>query len=157
MEDTLTKTETRLLALVRELAIEMAVIVEHYDQDTAAWFPQTIVAIRKAADELQAAGQMLPEPVYFTLARAKRRLGGHVLTVNDVAAVTRLTKAEVVARALGGTIPGARKSGNRWVFDRDPLIAAGMIAWEDPHELAHNAALMAWMIEVPSLLSKVAD
>lgn len=135
----------------------MAVLVEHYDQHTAAWFPESVTAIRKAADELQAARQMLPEPVYYVLARAKRRLGGHVLTVEDVAAVTRLTKAEVVARAIGGTMPGARKSGNRWVFDRDPLIEAGLIAWEDPHELAHNAALMSWMIEVPSLLSKVAD
>ena len=135
----------------------MAVLVEHYDQNTAAWFPESVIAIRKAADELLAAKQLLPEPVYYTLARAKRRLGGHILTADDAAKATRLTKSEVVARAIAGTMPGARQSGNRWVFDRDPLIEAGLIVWEDPHELAYNSALMSWVVEIPSALSTKTD
>lgn len=138
---------------MRELAIEISILIEHFDQDTAAWFPESVMAVRKAADAMTAAKQMLPEPVYFVLARAKRRLGGHVLTVDQAAEVTRLTKAEVVAKAIAGTMPGARQSSGRWVFDRDPMIAAGLIVFEDPHELAYNTALMSWIVEVPSALA----
>lgn len=145
-----------MLALVRELATEMAVLVEHYDQHTAAWFPESVIAIRKAADELLAAKQLLPEPVYYVLARCKRRLGGHVLTVDDVAQAIGLTRPEVSAMADAGTMPGARRSGNRWVFDRDSLIEAGLIVWQDPHEFAYNAA-MSWVVEIPSALSTKTD
>jgi hypothetical protein len=130
------------------------VLVEHFDSNAAAWFPESVIGVRKAADVMIAAGQLLPEPVYYVLARAKRRLGGHVLTLDDAAAATRLSKAEILARALAGTMPGARRSGNRWVIDRDPLIAAGLIAFEDPHQLAHNAALMGWIAAAPAALAR---
>ncbi|CAN1547319.1 hypothetical protein MCEMIH16_02016 [Caulobacteraceae bacterium] len=58
------------LALIRELSTELAIALEHYEDDPARWQPEAVAAVRAGADTLKAGGRPLPVPIYLVLARA---------------------------------------------------------------------------------------
>lgn len=60
--------------LVRDLAQELAVNMEHYEDDETKWFPESLQALNKAAVLLREEGVELPKPVTFVLRRRPAEL-----------------------------------------------------------------------------------
>ncbi len=58
------------LTLVRELTTELAIALEHYEDDPTRWQPEAVAAVRAGAGALRAGGRPLPVPIYLVLARA---------------------------------------------------------------------------------------
>lgn len=63
-------TDQTNIALIRELATELAIALEHYEDDPTRWQPEAVVAVRAGADVLKAASRALPASIYLVLLRA---------------------------------------------------------------------------------------
>lgn len=63
-------TDQSNLALIRELTTELAIALEHYDDDATRWQPEAVAAVRAAAHFLKTGGRPLPAPVYLVVTRA---------------------------------------------------------------------------------------
>lgn len=63
-------TDQTNLDLIHELATELAIALEHYEDDATRWQPEAVAAVRAGADTLKAGGRALPIPVYLVIARA---------------------------------------------------------------------------------------
>lgn len=58
--------------LVVTLATELAIALEHYEDDASKWFPEALEAIDRAADLLKRNGLETPTPIRFVLERRVR-------------------------------------------------------------------------------------
>lgn len=63
-------TDQTNLDLIRTLATELAIALEHYEDDPTRWQPEAVAAVRVGADALKAGRRSLPVPIYLVLARA---------------------------------------------------------------------------------------
>jgi hypothetical protein len=125
----MTYSERRLVRIIRSLSIELAVSLEHYAEDETQWFPEAVEAVRQGAAVLDNYDIAIPIPVSFVLVRGNKvaGAGSGVLTSTEASRRSGLTTAILVKLARSGQVPGAYRSGRRWMFDTNQLAKMGLV------------------------------
>lgn len=115
--------EASPLAIIHDLALELAVSLENYEHDPRRWYPEAVAALTAAASVLATPP---PTPVRYVLARAKAaELYGDILSAAEAAAITNSPAETLLDQARAGAIAAAVNIDGLWFFDRQKLEAGG--------------------------------